>query len=102
MKKINCKAQSTLEYAVLIACVVGALLAMQIYLKRAYEGKVSSSVDQIGDQFDAKSTSKESTSTRTGHVYQEVEDGLKTTQTLEMKEQITRSHENVASEPVTP
>ena len=46
----NRKAQSTVEYAVLIAVVAGALLAMQIYMKRGAMGKLRSSTDQIGDQ----------------------------------------------------
>lgn len=52
----NRKAQSTVEYAVLIAVVVGALLAMQIYVKRGAMGKLRSSTDQIGDQFTPDTT----------------------------------------------
>ncbi len=81
MKKLNRKAQSTLEYAILIACVVGALLAMQIYLKRAYEGKVSSSVDQVGNQFDSLHTTSTSISARTGTVVQTVNNAVKNTVT---------------------
>jgi hypothetical protein len=49
------KAQSTLEYAALIAVVVGALVAMQVYLKRGIEGKMRSNADDIGTQFDVES-----------------------------------------------
>ncbi len=45
------KGQSTVEYAVLIVVVIGALLAMQQYLKRGLSGSVKSSSDQIGEQF---------------------------------------------------
>lgn len=52
----NKKAQSTLEYAIITAVVVGALLAMQIYIKRGMEGRMRSSTDSIGEQFSAGST----------------------------------------------
>lgn len=53
MKRKLFKAQSTMEYAVLVAVIVAALLAMQIYMKRAAEGKMRQSADQIGEQFDS-------------------------------------------------
>ena len=46
------KAQSTLEYAALIAVVVVGLIAMQTYFKRGLEGKIKSSADDIGTQYD--------------------------------------------------
>ena len=45
------KAQSTLEYALLIGLVVGALLTMQNYLKRAIQGRMQVVGDQMGDQY---------------------------------------------------
>ncbi|MDD3296159.1 MAG: hypothetical protein PHU64_02245 [Candidatus Omnitrophica bacterium] len=45
------KAQSTLEYALLIGVVVGALLAMQNYLKRSVQGRMQVIGDQMGDQY---------------------------------------------------
>jgi len=47
------KAQSTLEYAIIIAVVVGALLAMQTYIKRGIQGKLQASTDSIGEQYSA-------------------------------------------------
>ena len=44
-------AQSTVEYAVLAAVVVGALLVMQIYMKRGFSGKLKESTDRVGGQF---------------------------------------------------
>ncbi len=46
------RGQSTLEYALIIAVVVSALLLMQHYVKRGVAGKLRSSSDDIGDQFD--------------------------------------------------
>ena len=81
MRKNYNQGQSTLEYAILIACVVGALLAMQIYLKRAYQGKVTSSVDRIGEQFDVDHTTTHITTSRAGQVVQNVSQGVKTSNT---------------------
>jgi len=43
--------QSTLEYAVVIAVVVAAILAMQIYMKRGVQGKLRTATDDIGEQY---------------------------------------------------
>ena len=48
------KAQNTLEYAVLIAVVAGGLIAVQTYMKRAYQGNLQSSADDVGEQFSAE------------------------------------------------
>ena len=42
------KAQSTLEYAVLIIVVAAALFAMQAYFKRGVQGKMRDTADNIG------------------------------------------------------
>lgn|GEM_PF-833025 len=53
---IKKKGQSTLEYSVVIAVIVGALLAMQIYIKRGYEGRLRASIDSVGSQYEAGRT----------------------------------------------
>lgn len=45
------KGQSTLEYAVLIIIIIGALLSIQVYIKRGLQGRMKSATDDIGDQF---------------------------------------------------
>lgn len=45
------RAQSTLEYGVLIAVIVAALIAMQVYIKRGVQGRLRTASDDIGDQF---------------------------------------------------
>ena len=45
------RGQSTAEITVLFAVIIGALLTMQIYMKRAAMGKLRSAADQVGDQF---------------------------------------------------
>ena len=52
----NRSGQSTLEYAVLVVVIIGALLSMQFYLKRGISGKIKDSADQIGDQYSAGNT----------------------------------------------
>ncbi len=75
------KGQSTLEYAVIIAVVVGALLAIQIYFKRGVQGKLRESTDQIGEQFDAANTTVNRNTTRTGTTVQTVSAGTTTSDT---------------------
>jgi len=48
----NKKGQSTLEYALIIAVIVAGLLLMQMYIKRGYAGRLKSSTDDMGEQFD--------------------------------------------------
>ena len=47
------KGQSTLEYAVLIIIVIGALLSIQVYIKRGVQGRLRQAADDIGDQYSA-------------------------------------------------
>jgi hypothetical protein len=48
--------QSTLEYAILIIIILGALLAIQVYIKRGVQGRLKSATDDIGDQFSPGNT----------------------------------------------
>jgi len=52
-------AQLAVEYAMVIAILVGALLAMQIYLKRSIQGRVREAADEIGEQYSAKTTTSD-------------------------------------------
>ncbi len=45
------RAQTTLEYAILIGVIVAGLIAMQVYLKRGFQGKLKESADSMGQQF---------------------------------------------------
>lgn len=47
------KGQSTLEYAMIIAVVVGAILAMNVYVRRGVQGKLRESIDSVGAQYSA-------------------------------------------------
>ena len=56
LKKKKTRGQSTLEYAVLIIIVIGALLSIQIYIKRGVQGRLKSATDDIGDQYSPGNT----------------------------------------------
>ena len=46
------KGQSTLEYAALIAVVVAAIVAINLYMQRGIQGHLRSNADDIGTQYD--------------------------------------------------
>ena len=45
------KAQSTLEFAILVACVVAAVVAIRFYLERGIQGKIRRTADDIGTAY---------------------------------------------------
>lgn len=50
------RGQSTLEYAILIIIIIGALLSIQVYIKRGVQGRLKSAADDIGTQFSPGNT----------------------------------------------
>ena len=46
-----------MEYAVVLAAVVAALLSMQIYMKRGFSGRLRAAADTAGEQYDPRNTS---------------------------------------------
>ena len=44
------RAQSTLEFSIVIFAIVAALLAMQVYIRRGLQGRMRSSVDELSVQ----------------------------------------------------
>jgi hypothetical protein len=52
------KGQSTLEYAILIIIIIGALLSIQVYIKRGVQGRLKQASDDIGDQFAVGNTNQ--------------------------------------------
>jgi hypothetical protein len=57
------KAQSVLEYAIVITCLVVALLAMRTYITRGMQGHLREEIDQIGQQYDPGNTTSTTTIT---------------------------------------
>ncbi len=56
MFKLKNKGQTTLEYAVLVIIIIGALLTIQTYIKRGVQGRLKSASDDIGDQYSPGNT----------------------------------------------
>lgn len=56
LNKKRQKGQSTLEYAILIIIIIGALLSIQVYIKRGVQGRLKSATDDIGAQFSVGNT----------------------------------------------
>ena len=56
MFKRNLRGQSTLEYVILAGFVVAALIAMGVYMKRGFQGRLRESTDQVGQQYSAENT----------------------------------------------
>ena len=50
------KGQSIVEYAILLGVVITALLIMQVFVKRGYQGGLKESADKIGEQFSENAT----------------------------------------------
>ncbi|MFH0753756.1 MAG: hypothetical protein V2A70_04255 [Candidatus Omnitrophota bacterium] len=46
------KAQSVLEYMILLIIIIAAFLTMQVYMKRGFQGRWKQAVDDLGDQYD--------------------------------------------------
>ena len=63
LNKRRQKGQSTLEYAILIIIIIGALLSIQVYIKRGIQGRLKSATDDIGDQFSVGNTNVTTTMT---------------------------------------
>lgn len=80
----NKKAQSTLEYALIISVVVGALLAINVYMRKGIQGRLKQSSDQIGSQFDPDTfteawKTESSGTTTTGEIRDVITGSLTTT-----------------------
>ena len=52
------RGQSTLEYAVLATVIIGALLTIQVYIKRGVQGRLKSAADDIGEQYSDGNTNE--------------------------------------------
>ena len=73
------RGQSTLEYAVLIVVIIGALLTIQVYIKRGVQGRLKSAADDIGDQFSPGNTNEVRHTNRFSNTYETFAAGNATT-----------------------
>ena len=58
--------QTAVEHAILTAIVIGALISMQIYMKRGISGAHRAAADSLGEQYDARDTDGTFTTRVTG------------------------------------
>ena len=100
----NRKAQSTLEYAILIAVVIGAVLIMQTYMKRGVQGRLRSASDDIGEQFSPGQNTSNFTTTTTRSATESSFGGARSTN-IHSQSQSRTGSENIgdlASDPYLP
>ena len=72
------RGQSTLEYAVLIVVIIGALLTIQVYIKRGVQGRLKSAADDIGDQYSDGNTNAVKTTIRNSATEEKFSSGTST------------------------
>ncbi|MCM8792481.1 MAG: hypothetical protein NC826_05025 [Candidatus Omnitrophica bacterium] len=78
------RAQSTLEYAIIISAVIAGLAIMGIvWFRGAYQGRLKSASDEIGEQFDTEATYSSYTTRRNSNTLEQVTGSGITTTTTE-------------------
>ena len=80
------KGQSTLEYAILIIIIIGALLSIQVYIKRGVQGRLKQATDDIGDQFSVGNTNVKKTRFTNSKTSDNFLSGVQETKLLERDE----------------
>ena len=73
--------QSILEYAILLGVIIAALLIMQVFVKRSYQGSLKESADKMGEQFAAGGTTTKQVRKMTTD--QNILEGVATTDTID-------------------
>src|ERR1017187_5066006 len=86
------RGQSTLEYAVLIVVIIGALLTIQVYIKRGVQGRLKSAADDIGDQYSDGNTNAIKTVIRSSNTEETFNAGVAATNII--GNEITNTMEN--------
>ena len=76
------RGQSTLEYAVLIVVIIGALLTLQVYIKRGVQGRLKSAADDIGDQYSDGNTNEIRTTNRVSNTEETFQNGVSSSNLL--------------------
>jgi uncharacterized protein (UPF0333 family) len=59
MKKTSKKGQAVLEFTIVLVIVIGAFIAMQLYMKRGIQGRWKSTIDDFGEQYDPRLTNSD-------------------------------------------
>ena len=61
------KAQTSLEFAMVVVCLALALAAMQVYMKQGIQGRLRTEADQLGQQYEPRKTTSDMTLEISGH-----------------------------------
>jgi len=92
------KGQSTLEYAVLVIIVIGALLSIQVYIKRGIQGRMKTAADDIGEQYSGGNTNVFKRVTTNSHTQEDFISGAQTTTFVEDEITITNRSSNILNQ----
>ena len=95
MFKHSSRGQSTLEYVILLGFVVAALIAMGIYMKRGFQGKLRESTDQVGEQYDPMHTTSNYHTTTDLNQMEVVSSGGVSDTTINKNRQVKTGNERV-------
>lgn len=93
--------QTTLEYAILVVIVIGALLTIQNYLKRGIQGRAKSSTDDMGSQYDPGNMNLEKTVNSYSNTRQTLFSGISRTQLLDAETTNSTMSMNIANSEYT-
>jgi Flp pilus assembly pilin Flp len=88
------RGQSTLEYAVLIVVIIGALLTIQVYIKRSIQGRLKQAGDDIGDQYSDGNTNEIKTTIRDSNTLETFNAGNASSSIQGPEGEITNTIEN--------
>lgn len=100
MRMFNKKAQTTAEYAVLLGLVIAAVVAMQVYVKRGFQGKIKEETDKLGAQYEPEYLGTDFTSNRDTAETETTIEGGGVTRTV-TKDTSTRTGEQIYKAPET-
>ena len=95
LNKRRQKGQSTLEYAILIIIIIGALLSIQVYIKRGIQGRLKSATDDIGEQFAPGNTNALKTVTTTARTRETFSGGVTSSVLSNREMTVTDSHSQI-------
>ena len=95
LNKKRQKGQSTLEYAILIIIIIGALLSIQVYIKRGVQGRLKQATDDIGGQFSPGNTNVVKTVTTFSQTSETFYSGVSKSQLLQEEQTLEQMNSEV-------
>lgn len=75
---LNKRGQSLLEYSILFAVILSAILIMQSYIKRGYQGRLKAEADSVGQQYSPGHTTSVIRTTNNSTAVTITADGIRT------------------------